>query len=248
LTATRFLVERKNIRFPFARLEGGEHRHLSKVLRARPGRLVWLVDDAANSYEAEVLETGESQTLLKILAWTSAEETAVRITLGQALLKSKKMDWIVQKATELGADMIIPLDTARAIVKVAGGEGRRVERWRKISREAAKQSRRASLPEVGEPLSFRAFLDGCPGTRKLILTEGAGTPLREILKLGPGEAPGAAMPVILLAVGPEGGWTKEEEAESLAAGFEPVSLGRQPLRSETAALGALAMISHFWKS
>ncbi len=248
MTATRFLVERKNIRFPFARLEGGEHHHLSKVLRARPGRRVWLVDDAANSYEAEVLEAGESQTLLRILVWTPAEETPVRITLGQALLKSKKMDWIVQKATELGVDVIIPLATARAIVKVAGGEGRRVERWRKISREAAKQSRRTSLPEVEEPLTFRAFLDGRPGTRKLILTEEGGTPLREILKLGPGETAGAAMPVILLAVGPEGGWTKEEEEESRTAGFEPVSLGKRPLRSETAALGALAMISHFWRS
>jgi 16S rRNA (uracil1498-N3)-methyltransferase len=248
LTATRFLVERRNIRFPFARLEGGEHHHLSKVLRARPGQQVWLVDDAANSYEAEILEVGEAQTLLKILAWTSAEAISVRITLGQALLKSKKMDWLIQKGTELGVDVIIPLATARAIVKVAGGEGRRVERWRKIAREAAKQSRRTSLPEVAEPLAFRAFLDGCQGTKKLILTEDGGTPLREILRLGPGEAAGAATPAVLLAVGPEGGWTKEEEAGSRAAGFEPVSLGKQPLRSETAALAALAMISHFWRS
>ncbi len=248
MTATRFLVERKNLRFPLARLEGGEHRHLSKVLRAQPGRRVWLVDDAGNSYEAEVIEVRETQTLLKILARTPAAETRVRIILGQALLKSKKMDWVVQKATELGVDVIVPLATSRAIVKVGRGEGGRLERWQKIAREAAKQSRRSSLPEVEEPRPFPDFLSGRPEARKLILTEDGGKALKEILPGGPGEIAGAGMATVILAVGPEGGWTKEEEAESRTAGFEPVSLGKQPLRSETAALAALAMISHFWKS
>jgi 16S rRNA (uracil1498-N3)-methyltransferase len=247
LTATRFLVERKDIRFPFARLEGGEHRHLSKVLRARPGRRVWLVDDAGNSYEAEITDVGETQTVLRILAQAPAEETRVRLILGQALLKSKKMDWVVQKATELGVDVVIPLATSRAIVKAGRGEGGRVERWQKIAREAAKQSRRSSLPEVEEPRPFRDFLRGRPEARKLILTEDGGRALREIVPGGPGEADGDGISTILLAVGPEGGWTKEEEAESRTAGFEAVSLGKQPLRSETAALAALAMISHFWK-
>lgn len=248
MTATRFLVERKNIRFPFARLEGGEHHHLSKVLRAKPGRQVWLVDDAGNSYEAEIVEVGETQTLLRILVLAPAEETRVRVTLGQALLKSKKMDWIVQKATELGVDVIIPLATARAIVKVGPWEGRRADRWQKIARESAKQSRRSSIPEVEEPSFLRDFLIGQPASRKLILTEDGGTALKEILPAGPGDADGDGISTVLLAVGPEGGWTKEEEADSLAAGFEAVSLGKQPLRSETAALAALAMISHFWRS
>ena len=247
MTATRFLVERKNIRWPFARLEGGEHHHLGRVLRAKPGQRVWLVDEAANSYEAEVLEVGETGTDLKLLSLAAAPVTPVRIILGQALLKSKKMDWVVQKATELGADLIIPLATARAIVKVAGGEVRRLERWRKIAREAAKQSRRTSLPGLEEPLPFRAFIEGCPGTRKLILTEDGGTALKDLLDQGPGEAAAGEAPAVLLAVGPEGGWTKVEEAAGRAAGFEAVSLGRQPLRSETAALAALAMISHFWR-
>ncbi|OGD21165.1 MAG: hypothetical protein A2W03_12900 [Candidatus Aminicenantes bacterium RBG_16_63_16] len=242
------MVEQKNIRLPFARLEGGEHHHLSKVLRAKPGRKVWLVDEAGNSYAAEVAEVGVSQTLLRILGRGPDEVAPVRITLGQALLKSKKMDWVVQKSTELGVDVIIPLATARAIVKVGPEEGRRVERWRKIAREAAKQSRRSFLPEVEEPRPFREFLVGRRESRKLILTEDGGTALREMLPGGPGEAAGAGVSAVLLAVGPEGGWTKEEEAESLAAGFEAVSLGKLPLRSETAALAALAMISHFWKN
>lgn len=246
MTATRFLVEKRNIRLPLARLEGRKHHHLSKVLRARPGRRVWLVDDAATSYEAEVVEVGEEQTLLKILAITPPAAAALRLILGQALLKSKKMDWVVQKATELGVDVIVPLASARAIVKVAGGEVRRVERWRKIGREAAKQSRRTSLPVIEEPRLFRDFLGIGDGARKLILTEGGGTPLREILAGAPVPA-AVGLAEVVLAVGPEGGWTKDEEEGSLEAGFERVSLGSQPLRSETAALAALAMISHFWK-
>ena len=247
MTATRFLVERQNIRLPLARLEGREHHHLSKVLRARPGRRVWLVDDAATSYEAEVVEVGEEQTLLKILSVTPPTEAALRIVLGQALLKTKTMDWVVQKATELGVDVIRPLAAARSVVKLAGDEAHRLERWRKISREAAKQSRRASLPDIEEPRLFRDFLGAGDMARKLILTEGGGTPLREILTSAPAPAT-VGLAEVVLAVGPEGGWTKDEEEGSLEAGFERVSLGSQPLRSETAALAALAMISHFWKS
>ncbi len=186
MTATRFLVERKNLRFPLARLEGEEHHHLSKVLRAKPGRQVWLVDEIGSSYEAEIIEVRESETLLRILAQVPPEETPVRLVLGQALLKSKKMDWVVQKATELGVDAIIPLATSRAIVKAGGGEGGRMERWRKIAREAAKQSRRSSLPEVEEPSAFRIFLSARPAARKLILTEVGGTALKDILPGGPG--------------------------------------------------------------
>jgi 16S rRNA (uracil1498-N3)-methyltransferase len=248
LTATRFLVERKNIRFPMARLDGGEHHHLSKVLRAKPGRQVGLVDEAGNFYEAEIVEVKETETLLRIHGRSPAEEPRLRLMLGQALLKSKKMDWIIQKATELGVDMIIPLATARAVVKVGPGDGRRVDRWQKIAREAAKQSRRSTVPDVEEPCSFSDFLNARPGSRKFILTEDGGTALKEILPAGPGGPAGAGIPNVLLAVGPEGGWTKEEETGSRTAGFEAVSLGKQPLRSETAALAALAMISHFWRS
>lgn len=248
MTATRFLVDRQKVRWPFARLEGEEHRHLSKVLRAKPGRRVWLVDDAGNSFEAEVSEVREDETLLRLLGREPAEETRVRITLGQALLKSKKMDWVVQKATELGADVIVPLVTERSVVKVGSGEGRKLERWRKIAREASKQSRRPSLPEVREPQELRDFLGDGAGSRKLILTEDDGRLLRDVLPGGPGDAGGAGVPAVRLAVGPEGGWSKEEEEVSRTAGFEPVSLGKQPLRSETAALAALALISHFWKN
>jgi 16S rRNA (uracil1498-N3)-methyltransferase len=246
LTAKRFLVKQSNLRFPFALLEGDEHRHLSLVLRARPGKEVGLVDELGYSYRAKVKEVCQTQTRLEIIAQEPAESAVVRLVLGQAVLKGRKMDFLVQKATELGLDTLIPLIANRSVVRIESREARKVERWQKIAREAAKQSRRSSLPEVLEPQSFGAFLAHRTETRKFILTEHQGKALREILRGGPGPAPDNGHPSVVLAVGPEGGWTEQEEAEGQAHGFEAVSLGRYVLRSETAALAALAMISHFW--
>ena len=249
MTATRFLVERKNIRPPFAWLEGGEHHHLGKVLRGKPGRLVWLMDETGQTYRAEVVDVDAARIRLRILdEEPPARRDRVTITLAQALLKAKKMDLVVQKATELGADIFIPVITERSIVRIEGGGEHKAERWRRIAREAAKQSRRSLAPEVLAPLRFRDFLARGAANRKLILTENEGRVLREIILSGAGEAALGGSPTVLLVVGPEGGWTGEEEAESRAAGFEAASLGTQPLRSETAALAALAIISHFWKA
>lgn len=206
-----------------------------------------MVDDSGQAYEAEVAEVGETQTLLRILGRAPAAEAQVRITLGQAVLKSKKMDWVIQKATELGVDVLVPLISSRSVVKIGPGEGPRVDRWRRIAREASKQSRRASLPEVQEPRRFPDFLSA-RAAKKFMLTETGGTALKDILARSPGQPAGTDLPAVLLAVGPEGGWTPEEENAGRAAGFEAVSLGQQTLRSETAALAALAMISHFWKT
>jgi 16S rRNA (uracil1498-N3)-methyltransferase len=192
-------------------------------------------------------EVGQTQTRLEIIDQELAQRAQVRLILGQAVLKGRKMDFLVQKATELGLDVLIPLTAGRSVVRVEPGDDRKVERWRKIAREATKQSRRSTLPEVLEPQPFDVFLDGRAETRKFILSENQGKALREILCNRPGPAPDRGLPSVLLAVGPEGGWTGQEEAESLARGFEAVSLGWHVLRSETAALAALAMISHFWK-
>jgi len=247
VTATRFLVERKNISLPFARIEGREHRHFSIVLRGKPGQRVWLADEEGSSYWAEVVEVGRSETRLRILEQTPAEGGGVTIVLGQALLKSAKMDLVIQKATELGVDLLIPLITERSIVKLGDRGAVKVERWRRIVDEAAKQSRRSKRPEVLAPRPLAELFTGRTETTKLFLTEDKAKPLREVLLAGPEGAAGGA-PAVLLVVGPEGGWSEGEKAGSVAAGFEPVSLGERPLRSETAALAALAMISHFWKA
>jgi 16S rRNA (uracil1498-N3)-methyltransferase len=176
VTATHFLIERKDIRPSFAWLGGSEHRHLSKVLRRRPGQRVWLADEDGNTYSAEIVEVGAARTRLKVFERAPPEPAAVAIVLAQSLLKARKMDTVVQKATELGVDFVIPLMTCRSIVKLGVDDGHKVERWRKIVREAAKQSQRPDRPEVLPPLTFREFLASRNGTQKLILTEEGANP------------------------------------------------------------------------
>jgi len=247
LTSTHFFIDQKNLIFPHAWLEGPEHHHLSRVLRAKKGKKVWLVDEQGTRYLAEVKDVGRDRTKLLLIEKRSHEDAAIRINLAQAVLKSKKMDFLVQKATELGIAAFIPVETERSIAKIKDRETGKIERWRKIAREAAKQSRRIHLPDIHPPQPFSRLLSESNDSRKFILSEDRGTYLRDILNRIPGNTGSGKIPSsVLLLVGPEGGWTAAEAKAAHGHGFESVSLGRRILRAETAALAALALISHFW--
>ncbi len=247
MTSTHFFINQKNLIFPFAWLEGTEHHHLSRVLRAKKGKKVWLFDDQGTRYLAEIKEVGRDRTKLLVIERRGDESAVIRINLAQATLKSKKMDFLVQKATELGIAAFIPVESERSIAKIKDRETGKIERWRKIAREAAKQSRRTRLPDVRPPLPFSKLISESIDSRKFILSEERGTYLRDILTCVSGNTGSRDIPSsVLLLVGPEGGWTSAEAKAARGYGFESVSLGRQVLRAETAALAALALISHFW--
>lgn len=235
------------MRFPFAFLEGDEHFHLSRVLRVRPGKKIWLADERGMRYRAEVQEVQEEKTKLLILETEEPEEQKIRLILAQALLKSKKMDLVIQKSTELGVASLIPVQAARSVVRLQE-EQKRVARWQRIASQAAKQSRRSSVPLIFPPQSFPNFLENFEARQKFILSEGGGRLLREILVPSVPSAGQSGVPTVIILVGPEGGWTEEEEGQAVARGFEAVSLGKQVLRSETAALAALSLITHFWNT
>jgi 16S rRNA (uracil1498-N3)-methyltransferase len=239
------LVKQKSLRFPYAFLEGSEHHHLSRVLRARPGQRVWLVDEKGVRFLAEVRELDREKTKLLILERQEAGGSKIRLSLAQAVLKSKKMDFIIQKATELGIAFFIPILAARSIAKVREEE-KKVSRWQRIAQEAAKQARRMSVPSVLSPQPFFSFLQGLRAGRKFFLVEGRGRLLREIIIEDPPGQRLFNLPAVNILIGPEGGWTEEEEKQALDNGFEAVSLGDQILRSETAALAALSLVAHFW--
>ena len=247
MTSTHFIVKAENLHYPCAVLDGDEHYHLSRVLRAKPGKKLWLVDERGTAYLAEVEEVGRHRTRLHLMEEKVTEEGArVRLILAQSLLKAKKMDLLVQKATELGMSLLIPVAADRSVVKFTEREALKVDRWRKIAREAAKQSRRSFIPHVLPPVSMPEFLSNRSEQRKLILCEGQGRALRDIVAAPPASYSTGEAPAVLLLVGPEGGWTAAEFKAALGAGFEAVNLGRRVLRSETAALAALAVISQFW--
>lgn len=246
MTSNHFLVKQRNLRPPHALVDEDEHHHLSNVLRVIPGREVWLVDEQGSTYRAEVEEVRRHQTRLLILEKREARADKLRLVLAQALIKPKNMDLVIQKATELGVGEIIPVEAARSVVRLSEREAGKLERWRKIAAEASKQSRRSILPVIQEPRAFLRFLQARDEHRKLILCEAGGVNLREILDSGPARQGVPEGATVVVLVGPEGGFTPEEQVLAIGRGFEAVSLGSRLLRSETAALAALAAISIFW--
>jgi len=240
LTSKQFFVERIGAGVASVWLEGPENHHLARVARIRAGDEVWLFDKSGRRFRAEVEEVGRDRSRLRLVGPAEEATTGLVLVLGMAVIKPANMDLVIRKATELGATTLVPVVTARSLPGPSGAGGGKVERWRKIALEAAKQSRRTAPAEVETPAALAAFLARDAAGRRLYLSENGGTPLRVIL--AEPERPGAAA----LLVGPEGGWTEEEERTLAAAGYEAVSLGRTVLRAETAALAALALIAHFW--
>ena len=215
-------------------------RHIASVLRMKTGDALLLCDGQGVEYQVAISHISKSEIMTDIVSRQKREIAAPRITLGQGLPKFDKMDLIVQKATELGVSHIVPLVTERTIVKIRDEE-KRVSRWRKICREAAMQSDRPDIPLVEPVRSFRDYtrtLAPEPGTLLLLPWEEGTQPIKEVLRGNQD-----IMRIVVL-IGPEGGFSKTEAAMATEKGFYPVSLGRNILRTETAAIAALSMIGY----
>jgi 16S rRNA (uracil1498-N3)-methyltransferase len=244
VSSGRFFIDAEHIRGDTACLTGDEHYHLSQVLRKKRGERIILFDAEGHTFKARITKVGPEKTHVAILDVTQGRK-GLQIGLGQCLLKSHKMEWIIQKGTELGLTDLFPLQSARSIVRPEAGREKKMARWRRIALEAVKQSGRPDIPQIHEPLSLEGFLDREPVQEEecLFLSESGGDPLNGIIRRS--EDRRRPRSVILLC-GPEGGWTKEEEKNILGSGFHAVSLGSYILRAETAALSAMAIVSHFW--
>ena len=242
MTANRFFIPRRDISGRRGILRGAEHHHLSRVVRLRPGEDVGLFDEAGVLYSARVVHVGAEETELLLSSAGEAAAGPVRITLGQAVLKAKAMDTVVQKAAELGLYAIAPFISRRSVVRPTDRSPQRTERWSKIALAAAKQSRSGRVPRILVVSGLEDLSAAERGGVKLFLSERGGVLLRDILS-GPPEARPSE---VLLLIGPEGGWEDGEEERLRAAGFRAVSLGGTILRAETAALAAAAIVSHYW--
>ncbi len=161
----------------------------------------------------------------------------LRLTLCQAIPKGDRFEWLIQKTTELGVSEIVPLISARTVVRPRRAESK-IQRWNEIAEHAAAQSENAQPPVIFPPLTLEQFLQSCPEGLKLLLHErGEARPLREILQEYPSNS-------IILIVGPEGGWTPEETTQILATGFHKTHLGQRILRTETAGLVLAAILQY----
>jgi 16S rRNA (uracil1498-N3)-methyltransferase len=199
-------------------LDGEEHHHLSRVLRVRPGEKIWLVDEQGCSYRAEVEGVGRRQTRLFVRDRKEALVGQLRVVLAQALIKPKSMELVIQKATELGVGVIIPVEASRSVVRLRENEAGRLARWRRIAQEAAKQSRRSDIPRVDSPQPFSSFLEARDEPRRLILCEDGGRRLRDCLAQGTAGSGHPESRAVVALVGPEGGWTEEEQERAFREG------------------------------
>jgi len=213
-------------------------RHAARVLRLRPGDPLCLFDGRGGEHRARVVALAGARMEVRVEEPLAARgESPLALTLAQAVARGERMDWLVQKATELGVAVIQPLITERCVVRLDGARGeRRAAHWRAVACAACEQCGRAVLPEVRAPLPFAEWLAGF---------RGAGMMLDPEAGRGPGALPHPG-PRLALLVGPEGGLSAGERRAARAAGLEPVALGPRTLRTETAALAALTLAQALW--
>jgi 16S rRNA (uracil1498-N3)-methyltransferase len=214
-------------------IDAAQAHRLRHVLRLGPGASVAAFNEAAGEWRCELAELGRGGALLRAIQQIRAPEAEPDVWLLFAPIKRARLDWLVEKATELGAGALLPVGTERTQM-----ERLNRDRLRGIAVSAAEQSERLSVPEIGAPERLDRMLAAWPATRRLVVCDetGAGMPIAEPLMALPPEAP------LALLVGPEGGFTDRElDALGKLPIVTRVGLGPRVLRAETAALAALAV-------
>lgn len=217
-------------------ISGSDVKHIKSVLRKDIGDEIVCFDGSGKEYLTKIASLDKDT--IKLSVYSSNHPTIdhrVKITLAQGLPKSSKMDDIIKKSTELGVHEIIPVLTERSVAK-----GEKLERWKKIAKEASQQSGRQTIPEISKIISFEDFLSTKHEHElKLIPWEGEHRQsLKSILKKHPDTKS------VCILIGPEGGFSHEEIKKASTAGFVPVSLGRTILRTETAGPAVIAMLNY----
>jgi 16S rRNA (uracil1498-N3)-methyltransferase len=222
-----------------ASLTGEQAAHLIRVLRAQPGMEFDIV--AGDRVWHAVIAAIDADSVRFNLLAEIASDPALPITLLLSIFKFDRMEWAIEKSTELGVNRIIPVIARRSEKHLAQAAPNRTERWRKIARESAKQSRRSDVPIIEDAIPLKAAATREGNALRLLLAEQErATTLRAALEAALKSA-NDEFPDIRLAIGPEGGWAPEEEALFDDEGWKPVSLGPRILRAETAAVSAIAV-------
>lgn len=241
MTAKRYFAPAEQIQFPFITLKGREHHHLTRVMRIQRGETIEVFDGRGNYHSARVERIDSSITKLRIVKSYFENKARFKLILAPALIKPKSMDLMLQKSTEMGASCISPVLAERSVVKLERNIQKKITRWEKIVLSAAKQCGRAYLPKIEKPVPLARFLKEKAGGTGLCLYQHEQYLLKDIL-----EESSPSPEKVFLLVGPEGDWTDPEKKNIVQHGFRMASLGPKTLRSETAAICGLAIISHFW--
>lgn len=226
-------------------ITGDDVNHIAKVMRSAQGDHIICCDQNGSCYVTKIKKIEKEQVICHIMEpLTQDRELPVFVFIAQGLPKGDKMEWVIQKGTELGANGFIPFTSSRTVVQLdAKKEQKRLERWNKIAKEAAEQSHRNWLPTISTIHSWKNLL-GLASDYDLALiayeNEQTTSLYEKIAQLPKGKK-------VLLVIGPEGGFSDKEIQEANSHGFHPVMLGKRILRTETAALYGLSCLSFYYE-
>ena len=215
--------------------------HASRVLRLRVGDAVQMFDGIGNECHGNIADLSGKRVLVEnITSVASERESPLHSVLAQALCSSEKMDWIIQKATELGVTEIQPLDTERSVARLSAERAeKRMAHWQQVAVSACEQCGRNVLPIIHPPLDIIAWLQtnrSEPYSRYILLPEGAQSL----------QTQAAPSNKVVLMIGAEGGFSKSESDSALLCGFTPIRLGARVMRTETAAIAGLTALQMLW--
>ncbi|MCI9283789.1 MAG: 16S rRNA (uracil(1498)-N(3))-methyltransferase [Lachnospiraceae bacterium] len=236
-----FFVTPAQVRDGCCFITGQDVKHIRNVLRMKPGEQIGIRDGISHNYICSITEIGTEEICARILSEEEdGSELPARIYLFQGLPKGDKMEWIIQKAVELGAYQIVPVATRRAVVKLDSKKAEaKGKRWNAVAESAAKQSGRMMIPKVSGVIGFS---EACAMAGQLDcalipyeLARDMGETREVLSRIRPGMQVG-------IFIGPEGGFDVEEVEEAKAAGLLPITLGRRILRTETAGMTALSIL------
>ena len=219
-------------------LAEAQSHYLSKVLRMQAGRELILFNGEGGEYSAEIFAVHKKQ--LEVLVKDFLPEnrqSPLNLELAIGVSRGERMDWVLQKATELGVTKITPLITERTEVKLSGERAdKKMEHWQQIIISACEQCQRNILPELSEPQNFSDWIDTCDAELKFVLHH----------RNNQGFSKDKSAKNISLLIGPEGGLDNDEIAQAVAKNFSPLTLGPRVLRTETAPVAAISLVQYLW--
>ncbi len=221
-------------------IEGSAANHITRVLRLRSGDELTVFDGTGGEFGARIEEFRKEAVVVSVEAHRELDrESPLPLTLAQGISRGERMDWIIQKATELGASRIIPVFTKRSVVRLDEKQAeRKLQHWRAIAVAACEQCGRNRVPELDLPMDFfDVIAPDTSGSTRLLLSPSGDLRIDDLKDVGTG---------ITVLIGPEGGLEDVEQESAIRAGFKAVRLGPRVLRTETAAIAALTIIQRYF--
>jgi 16S rRNA (uracil1498-N3)-methyltransferase len=219
-------------------IEGDAANHIARVLRLKPGDALTVFDGRGGEFAARIEALRKRAVVVEVKERSASErESPLSLTLAQGISRGERMDWVVQKATELGATRIVPLLTERSVVRLDATQSERKRaHWQSIAVAACEQSGRNRIPEIAVPLRLADFLrEAAPRVTRVLLSPAGSLRISDLKRSEAGVA---------VLIGPEGGLAESEQQTAVKVGFIAVRLGPRVLRTETAAVSALTLLQH----